>query len=224
LTAIPAQSSSSRAAELGGSMMLAVLFALMGALVWSTATGRHRANHQVELGNIFFLTVAGTWAVLVPAKLWTTRRGNPWARRVVMLVLGSLVGVLAYWLDGGAVHWLPPFTPAASAGEFTGSAPVPGQAISGLGGEAAYLSYYALAFFVLRWWRMADRRRVARFSFAPLLAATIWGLALTLVGPGQAVWGTSVVVLVLTSAVVQMVSPWDQPPPPAAKRVRLRYA
>jgi len=31
-------------------------------------------------------------------------------------------------------------------------------------------------------------------------------------------------VLVLASAIVQLVSPWEQPPPPAAKRMRLRYA
>jgi hypothetical protein len=227
LMAIPAVSPRSRMAELGGSMMLAVLFALMGSLVWSTATGRNRPDQvqtHVELGKIFFLTVAATWAVLVPAKLWTSKRGNPWARRVVMLVLGSLVGVLAYWLDGGTVHVLVPFLPTATAGELADASPSTGRVISRLGGEAGYLSYYALAFFVLRWWRMADRRRVARFSFAPLLAVAIWGLALTLVGPQKALWDTSVVVLVMTAAVVQMVSPWDQPSPPAAKRVRLRYA
>jgi hypothetical protein len=33
-----------------------------------------------------------------------------------------------------------------------------------------------------------------------------------------------VVALVMTSAIVQLVSPWDQPLPPRAKRLRLRYA
>src|SRR5262249_31913513 len=156
---------------------------LMGALIWSTTIDRHRPNHHVELGNVFFLTVAASWAVLVPAKFWNARRGNPWTRRVVMLVLGSLIGLPAYWLRGGAVRWLPPFPPAANAVDLADRSPSPGHIISGLGGEAGYLSYYALAFFALRWWRMTDRRRMARFSFAPLLGAAIWGLALTLVGP-----------------------------------------
>ena len=46
--------------------------------------------------------------------------------------------------------------------------------------EASYISYFALAFFALRWWRMADRRRPQRFSFAPVLAAGFWGLVLLL--------------------------------------------
>ena len=60
------------------------------------------------------------WAVMIPAKLWTERRGDAWSRRVVMLLLGAGVGVLALWLDG----WGMPFTnqsasqtlPAANAG------------------------------------------------------------------------------------------------------------
>jgi hypothetical protein len=33
-----------------------------------------------------------------------------------------------------------------------------------------------------------------------------------------------VVALVMTSAIVQLVSPWQQPPPARSKRLRLRYA
>jgi hypothetical protein len=197
------------------------LFALLGAVIWSTALGRTRTN-SVELGKLFFLTVGASWAVLVPAKFWTARRGNPWARRVVMLLLGALVGVQAYWLDGGTLR--PPFTPFTPFGEVADTSPPPGSTAAPLTHEAGYVAYYALAFFALRWWRMTDRRRVARFSFFPLVVAAAWGLLLTLVGPDRAAWGTSVLVLVLTSAVVQLVSPWEQPPPPTAKRVRLRCA
>jgi hypothetical protein len=223
LTALPAQTPRTRAAELGGSMMLAVLFSLLGAVLWSTATGRSRS--PVELGNLFFLTVAASWAVLIPAKFWIAKRGNPWARRLVMLVLGAAIGLQAYWLDGGSVRLLPPFAPGATAAEPAGRIVLPGgRTLTRPGGEASYLSYYALGFFALRWWRMTDRRRVARFSFAPLLGAAFWGLVLMVVGPEWIARGTGVLVLVLTSAVVQMVSPWEQPPPPAAKRLRLRCA
>ena len=30
---------------------------------------------------------------------------------------------------------------------------------------ACYLAYFGLAFFLVRWWKMADRRRRHRFSF-----------------------------------------------------------
>jgi hypothetical protein len=32
------------------------------------------------------------------------------------------------------------------------------------------------------------------------------------------------VVLVMASAIVQLVSPWDQPPPATGRKMRLRYA
>jgi len=90
--------------------------------------------------------------------------------------------------------------------------------------EASYISYFGLAFFALRWWRMADRRRPQRFSFAPVLAAAFWGLVLLLVADDRQLWYYGVGVLMISSAVVQLVSPWEPPPPPPAKRMRLRYA
>jgi eukaryotic-like serine/threonine-protein kinase len=88
--------------------------------------------------------------------------------------------------------------------------------------EASYISYFAMAFFALRWWRMADRRRTQRFSFAPVLAAAFWGLVLLLLAGVELWYGVGV--LMLSAAVVQLVSPWEPPPPPPARRMRLRYA
>ena len=86
---------------------------------------------------------------------------------------------------------------------------------------ACYLSYFGLAFFALRWWKLAERRRPHRFSFAPIMAAGFWGMALLMVWNEP--WrGT--LVLATSAAIVQLVSPWQQPPPKAARRVRLRYA
>ncbi len=221
LTAIPAETPRTQAAELSGSMVLAVLFALMGTTLWAAlGQGSYRPSEltlvtrATELGSLFFLTVASCWAVLVPAKFWTGKRGNTWGRRIVMLMLGSAVGLQAYWMQGGTLN------PSAlvPTGDSTSTAS------AALNKEAAYLSYFALAFFAMRWWRMTDRRRSARFSFFPLLAAAFWGLILSHVIQPDPAWGTNVLVLVLTSAVVQMVSPWEQPPPPAAKRMRLRVA
>jgi hypothetical protein len=215
LAAVPAESTGSRAAELSGSMVLSVLFAGLGAILWTALSrGSHvpDAGQKIDLYNLFFLTVASTWAVLVPAKLWGSKRGSTWGRRVVMLVLGAAVGLQAYWLQGGRLN-------VSHGFDLADAASLTQQNI------AASLSYFALAFFAVRWWRMTDRRRSARFSFFPLLAAAFWGLLLgVVVPPTEHAWGINVLVLVLTSAVVQMVSPWEQPPPPVAKRMRLRCA
>jgi hypothetical protein len=193
-------------------MALAVLFAFMGTALGAVVS---RAN-SAQIGSIFFLTVAASWAVLVPAKFWTERRGDPWARRVVLMVLGILIGLGALWLDGwsSGLEAPPELAP-----------PDPATPANGLPQAACYLTYFALAFFALRWWRMADCRRPQRFSFAPILGAGFWGLMLlllVLLAQAQDLW-RGPLVLVLTSAIVQLVSPWEPPPPPAAKRMRLRY-
>jgi hypothetical protein len=157
------------------------------------------------------------WAVLLPARLWSGRRGDVWLRRLIMLLVGAGVGVGALWLDG----WLPRLPQA----EVPGAGPLPVLSsvfpTGGYADLAAYLSYFGLVFFAPRWWRMADPRRVQRFSFAPILTAGFWSLILLLVWP-QPMRGA--VALVLASIVLQLVSPWEPVPTPAAKRMRLRYA
>ena len=87
---------------------------------------------------------------------------------------------------------------------------------------AGYITYFAVAFFALRWWRLADPRRPMRFSFLPLLAAGFWSLLP--LGIWQQPWWWAVAALVMTSAIVQVVSPWEPPPPPNYRRLRLRYS
>ncbi len=201
LTALPAVTLRGQLLELSSSMALAVLFSALATTLWTAVSQGHVRNLS-DLGTVFYMTVAASWAILVPGKFWTDRRGDSWSRRVILMVLGALVGVGACWVDG----W-----PLGVSSDWMS--------------EARYVSYYALAFFALRWWRMTDRRRPQRFSFAPLLASGFWGWVLVLlVQPNnQPLWGGAVV-LVLTSAILQLVSPWEQPPPPATKRLRLRYA
>ena len=81
---------------------------------------------------------------------------------------------------------------------------------------AGYLSYFALGLCVLRWWRMAERRRPHRFSFFPVLAAGVWAVLLLFVWPWpEPPHGAGA--LVMAAAIVQLVSPWEQPPPPPGK-------
>jgi hypothetical protein len=200
-----------RLIELCGSMALAVLFSGLATTLWAAVGPQHKLT---ELAPVFFLVVMSAWVVLVPAKFWPEKPGDSWTRRVVMMVLGGTVGVAAWWLDGYTTGPTPSESESASAA--MAFLPAPGV------NEAAFFSYYALAFFAVRWWRMAGRRRPHRFSFAPILAAAFWGVVLMLlVRPAS---GQGVLVLSLAAAVVQLVSPWEEPAPPAAKRMRLRYA
>jgi serine/threonine protein kinase len=222
LTALPAVTTRQQWMELSWSMVLTVIFAGLATALWvALRPEQYSGRDWPRLTTIFFLTIGSAWAILVPAKFWTERNGDSWTRRLVMLALGGLIGLLAFWLDG--------WSPGQPASQF----------ITDLGGdrygrlfthdvaaEATYFSYYALAFFVLRWWRMTNRRRAHRFSFAPILGAGFWGVVLALlIKPPHQPWpGMAALVLVMAATIVQLVSPWEPPPPGPARRVRLRYA
>jgi hypothetical protein len=214
LIATPAVTPRGRVIELCTSLVLTVLFAGLGTTLWAAVVPGHDFT---EHSSVFFLVVLSTWAVLIPAKFWPEKRGDSWTRRVVMMVLGGSVGLSAWWLDG----WPGPVS-ADPDGANGSLAALPSPGVN----EAAYFSYYALAFFALRWWRMAGRRRAHRFSLAPILAASFWGVVLwaVVLVRVESSHTPGVLVLALTAAVVQLVSPWEEPPPPAAKRLRLRYA
>jgi hypothetical protein len=224
-----------RVAELCGSLALATVLAALFS-VFATAVFGH--SDITEIGIIFFLTVACSWAVLLCARLWPVPEDDSWARRTCMLLLGLGVGVQALWLDGRPLSSLLGQNDlAAEAAESDGNSYRGGP----WGGEngrrgfrplfshqpipvaARYLSYFGLAFFALRWWKMTDRRRGQRFSLFPLLAAGFWAFLLWSIWPWHEL-PRGILALVMTSAIVQLVSPWDQPLPPRAKRVRLRYA
>jgi hypothetical protein len=204
--------------ELAGSMALSVVLALLTTLLWSALL---RDGNLQPLGSLFFTTVAVCWAVLVPAKVWTLKAGDGWGRRLGMMVLGTLVGLGAMWLDGWTPRWGFGGSAAVGPGESVGLLRPDGR---GLVAGAGYLTYFGLALGAVRWWRLADRRRKHWFSLFPVLAAGFWALALSFLWPWkvQPLFGAAA--LVTASLIVQWVSPWEPPPPPLPRRLRLRYA
>jgi hypothetical protein len=243
LTALPVVSPRQQVAELCGSLALAPVVAAFFSTLWMsvsslTAKGNVPGNVSAsavdtEIGFCFFLTVAICWAVLVPAKVWSGRKGDSGLRRGVMTVMGVMVGLAALWMGG----WIlapqpePAVTQLARMVHDPGGNPAevnldPTRATLFQNSEdiytaARYLTYFGLIFFAVRWWKMADRHRSQRFSFAPILVVGFWALALLLVGLGPQPQGA--VALVLAAAIVQLVSPWQPLPPPVMKRMRLRY-
>jgi hypothetical protein len=231
-----------RLAELTGAMALSALLAALLCIVW---TAIRQPASLAEMGPYFFLTVAFAWAVLVPAKLWSKRVDDSWQRRVVLMCLGVLIGGLAFWLEGYDLSTLltsragaaGPVAvrdePAADNGAgrhwYSGGLLVRGQ---GVPVAACYLAYFGLTFFLLRWWKMADRRRSHRFSFYSLLVPALccWVLTLFLwpqdlraqaavVDPAAVI-----VVPVMAAVVIQLVSPWEAPPPRKSRKLRLANA
>jgi hypothetical protein len=233
---VPPVSLRGQLAELSGSLALSAVLAALLATLYAALAHVHNWS---EVGLVMFLTVAVCWAVLIPAKFWNGQAGDSWLRRVVMMVLGTAIGGVALWLNGlmpsmssrEPAPLVEPredfFVQTSGAGQ-PGAGIVPGAGYSSGRNEihtmAGYLSYFALALCVLRWWKMADRNRAHRFSCFPVIAAGFWALVLTpFVWPiNEAPYGA--IALVTAAVIVQWVSPWEQPPPKAARRLRLRYA
>ena len=210
LTVLPVVSGRTRLSELCGAMALTALFAGLATALWATLGG---LKDLADIGPMFFLTVAVSWAVLLPAKIWTERKGDAWARRLIMLLLGVAVGAGSLWIDGKLS-----FERGASNTE---AATVWPTTMPSGGDQLRQLSYFALALFGLRWWKMTDRRRGQRFSLGPLLAAGIWGSILLFLWTEP--WH-GLVVLVTSAAIVQLVSPVEHPLAAAGRRLRLKYA
>ena len=201
-------------------MSLTTLFALVSTLVVA-AVGR--MSEWSQPGGVFFLTVAVCWAVLIPAKLWPSRRGDGWMRRPVMMVAGVLIGLGGLWLDG----WVPPVPPNDASATLVALDPVPAMhkgflPPTGLSMIAGYMSYFGLALFVMRWWKMADLHRRRWFSIGPVFFAGLAGGLLLLVAPYLA--GSGLIALIASSVILQLATPWEPPLPRPEKQLRLRCA
>ncbi|MFL5342730.1 MAG: serine/threonine protein kinase [Gemmataceae bacterium] len=207
LTAVPAFSVRNKVGEIAGSLALSALL----ALVTTTILAALKLSDDVSaVGSLYFLTVAVCWAVLIPSKLWTARPGNEWLRRLVLTLCGAGVGLVALWLDGWTPH-VPGFVSATDG-------PI---GMTTFAAGAGYVSYFGLALGLIRWWKAADRRREHWFSFFPVLVAGVCAFALLLVWPDRD-RPFGIPALVMASMIVQWVSPWQAPPPPAPKRLKLR--
>jgi eukaryotic-like serine/threonine-protein kinase len=217
--------------ELSGSLLLAVLVAAICTLgyVMLAITTRSQEPNLAAFASTFYLMVIGSWSVLVPARFWDGRKGDPWLRRGVMLLLGLGMGVLAYWLNGWDLRALLPSSASSPTRMLT--ADLPGDESLPLRVLFGYLTFYGLSFFLVRWWRLAERNRSRRFSLFAVLGVCVpvWILFGLLWG-GRDVHQLgnemlqSPVALMLTAVVVQMASPWQPPLPRPARRMRLRYA
>jgi hypothetical protein len=152
--------------------------------------------------------------VLIPAKFWEGKRGDPTLRRFVMLIVGLGFGVLAY----GAMNWLLVSLPfemgfKRSINEDLSQSFFTGDGIPKL---VAFLAYFGFLFVIPRWWRQADPLRSSRLSIWHTAVALFWSFALSAIWPFPQPWGW---MLTATIAIaVQLASPWLSP----ADRSQLR--
>lgn len=222
-----------RLAELSASLLASALLALLFSILWAAIV---RTNDLTSIGRYFFLGLACCWSILIPAKFWTRRVSESLGRRAGLLCLGLLIGLLALWLEGHDLSRL--LMNPAQAQDLpsltTGGPRLPDpdrpyamhhlfRAGSDIPIVACYLSYFGLAFFGLRWWQLADRRRSQRFSLYSVLAAGLLGFFLLILWPGPQ-QSLGLISVVMTAVIVQLVSPWQEAVLPRRKKLRLPNA
>ena len=86
---------------------------------------------------------------------------------------------------------------------------------------ACYLSYFGLAFLVLRWWKTTEEKRPKRFSLKPVIAVAFWAYMLLILLPSGSQRYLGFATLVLTAVLCQLVSPWLEVVVAKRRRVRL---
>ncbi|MGF1582001.1 MAG: serine/threonine-protein kinase [Gemmataceae bacterium] len=221
--------------ELSQMLIKSSLMALLFSVLWSVVLGR---TTLPIVGEYFFVGLAASWAVLIPASLWTKRATESMGRRVCLMSFGLLVGFLTLWLEGHDLSALVTnqaqaspvvVVPEPSTDPLDEDSTVPHliETTSEKTILACYLGYFGLAFFGLRWWHLADRKRSRRFSMFSVLAAGLLGFVLLLLlwpAPQRTQASLGVVSLVMASVIVQLVSPWQKPQIRQPQKFRLGTA
>lgn len=169
-------------------------------------TARH-----ARYGWLVLVSIAGTWAVLVPSKFWEGTRGEATLRRFVMMVIGLGMGALAF----GAAAMLdvnlsvgPDYgiEPMASRGQWSSA----WCDELGRPQELAFLACFGTLFLLMRWWRQADPLRSSRLSlWSMIVSVGVAGFVAWLCSFQQLSW--VVMAAGAMSASVQLASPWVHP-------------
>jgi eukaryotic-like serine/threonine-protein kinase len=133
---------------------------------------QNRPMSVEQLSWVFTVGLVGAWTVLIPAKLWEGAAGDQTLRRFMMMVLGLGLGVLACGL---AQYLLIADLPGNSHLSFWH----PGWAARWFYSEngrplwPAFAAAFGSLFLLIRWWRLADPLRTARFSLGALILVVI---------------------------------------------------
>ncbi len=211
-----------RLTELVGSLLVGTLVAvamcvvmvLLNSLMVSGVSQSVEHLRYAGYGWLVIVSVAGTWAVLIPAKFWEGTRGETTLRRFVMMVVGLGLGALAF----GTAEMLGPLDLSRVGPDYGNEFMLwpnhqwPSSFYNAYGQpqEMAFLACFGTLFLLMRWWRQADPLRSSRLSlwsiFVSLLVAVVvaglWGFQ-------QSSW--LVMSAGAVSASVQLASPWVHP-------------
>lgn len=201
--ALSARSMHQRIKELIGSLIASGIVAVLVSFVLmliSVGDEAIQLTSLVTLGPafIFFtgLTVAASWSVLIISKRWEDQGGDQVARRLVMAMLGIVVGLVA---------WFGPLllVPGNASGTALSSTWFNVASHGSMGG---LLMFFGLVFLVPRWWKLADPLRSTWLSIWTTGVYVAWAAILTTFWPYLQPW--AIMVVGTMAATIQLSAPW----------------
>ncbi len=205
-----------RFTELIGSLLAGTLAAaVMSVVTMLIESYRDRAGdfpRPEQFAWLLLASGAGTWAVLIAAKLWEGRRGDPMLRRFLLMVVGMGVGLAAFGVSELLLAGLPP---AAGYLEPPGYRLPPSfYAFDGRPLMMAYVACFGTLFLLIGWWRQTDPLRSKRLSLWRLVLSVVAAWVVALLWQFPQPWLPMVAGIISVS--VQVASPWI----PWEKRMR----
>jgi len=196
-----------RVAELVGSLLGSALVSIVLTVVMMILLGLQGPGPRPEQGAwLLLVSLAGSWAVLLPSKLWEGRDGDPWLRRFTLMVIGLGVGAFAYFvmaalgvalpplIDSPGPHYRPP------AGLYTAE---------GTPSLKACMAVFGTLFLAVRWWRLANPLRSTRMGVWSVIGCVFLAWLVGLLWQFDMPW--LMIVAGMMAMAVQLSSPWVHP-------------
>jgi hypothetical protein len=164
--------------ELVGSMLLAAMFAAVAAGIAPLMLNQGSASE--DFSTYLWLAIVGTigsWAVMIPAKFSEGRLEDQVPMRLTLLLLGALVGAVAWFLAQSlllnSTSWGDPVS--IDKGFISNEMlkwPKEGRDMSI--SPAYYIAYFAFLFLLPRWWRQTEFTRSSRMSLWWVIVCVGW--------------------------------------------------
>jgi hypothetical protein len=206
-----------RVAELVGSLLGSALVSIVLTVVMMIVLGLQGPDPRPEQGAwLLLVSLAGSWAVLLPSKLWEGRNGDAWLRRFALMVIGLGVGAFAYLVTAALSVPLPDLinpqggAPGPLAGFRGAHGPLAGlYTPEGMPSLKGCLAVFGALFLVVRWWRLANPLRSTRMSVWSVIGCVFLAWLVGLLFQFHMPW--LLIVAGMMAMAVQLSSPWVHP-------------
>ncbi len=200
-----------RFTELVGSMLGGALVAMVMCVVMVLLNGYFSdiGVAPEQYAWLVVTSIAGTWGVLITSKFWEGTKGEPGLRRFVLMVVGLLLGAIAFGTAALLMVDLPVDGNSEFLLDFETKMPQGFYDSYGRPRAMAYLACFGLLFLVIRWWFQADPLRRSRLSLKSMIVSMVLAAVVAAILCFPQTWLAMVAATISVS--VQLASPWANP-------------